>query len=81
MVLEIKDHLMKNIYQVLLSFLLLGALLSCSEETQSIVDQEHNPGPFFIEFVSCTKGSEYSISNLSDMIEAWRDLPTSTELR
>ena len=72
---------MKNIYQVLLSFLLLGALLSCSEESQSIADQEHNPGPFYIEFVSCTNGSEYSKSNLSNMIEAWRDLPTSKELR
>ena len=72
---------MKKIYQLSLSFLFLGALVSCSGESVSNSNQEHQEGPFYVEFVSCSKGSEYSNTNLSNMIQSWRMLPISSELR
>ena len=72
---------MKKIYQLSLSFFILGALVSCSGESVSTSNQEHQEGPFYVEFVSCSKGSDYSNSNLSDMIQSWRMLPISSELR
>jgi hypothetical protein len=81
MVLYKKDHLMKKLYQLSLSFFILGALISCTGESVSTSNQEHEEGPFYVEFVSCSKGSEYSNSNLSDMIQSWRMLPISNELR
>ena len=72
---------MKKIYQLSLSLFILGAIVSCSGEGVSTSNQEHQEGPFYVEFVSCSKGSEYSNSNLSDMIQSWRILPISSELR
>ena len=72
---------MKKIYQLSLSFFILGAFVSCSGESVSNSSQEHQEGPFYVEFVSCSKGGEYSNSNLSDMIQSWRTLPISNELR
>ena len=72
---------MKKIYQASLTILILATLLSCSDEKESKVSQEHEKGPFYVEFVSCTKGNEYSKSSLSKMIESWRMLPISSELR
>ena len=72
---------MNKTYQLSLSFLIFGVLVSCSEENISNSNQEHQEGPFYVEFVSCAKGSEYSNSNLSDMIQSWRMLSISSELR
>ena len=72
---------MKNIYRILASSLIIGSLLACSGASDLEVNQEHQEGPFFVEFVSCTKGNEYSKSNLSKMIESWRMLPISSALR
>lgn len=72
---------MKNIYRILVSSLIVGSLLACSGASDLEVNQEHQEGPFFVEFVSCTKGNEYSKSNLSKMIESWRMLPISSALR
>ena len=68
---------MKKLYQLSLSFFILGALVSCTGESVSTSNQDHEEGPFYVEFVSCSKGSEYSNSNLSDMIQSWRMLPIS----
>ena len=72
---------MKIIYQISLPLIILGTLLSCSGESVSKPPQTHEQGPFYVEFVSCSKGSKYSQSNLSDMIDSWRMLPISSELR
>ena len=72
---------MKKFYQVSLIILIAGSLLSCSGEQASDAPKEHEKGPFYVEFVSCTKGTEYSNSNLSKMIESWRMLPIASELR
>ena len=72
---------MKKFYQVSLIILITGSLLSCSGEQASDAPKEHEKGPFYVEFVSCTKGTEYSNSNLSKMIESWRMLPIASELR
>ncbi len=42
---------------------------------------DHEEGPFYVEFVSCAKGNDYSQTNLSNMIESWRMLPISEDLR
>ena len=72
---------MKTIYQITLPFIILGTLISCSGGDTSNDSKAHDQGPFYVEFVSCTKGAKYSESNLSDMIESWRMLPISSELR
>ena len=72
---------MKKIYQASITILILGLLLSCSDEKVSEVSEEHEKGPFYVEFVSCTKGNEFTKSNLSKMIESWSKLPISSELR
>ena len=72
---------MKKIYKTSLTILIFVSLLSCSNEKVSEVSQEHEKGPFYVEFVSCTKGNEYSNSSLSKMIESWKTLPISSELR
>lgn len=72
---------MKKIYQILFCFLLIGSLLSCSSGTDSDSVQAQDQGPFYVEFVSCTKGNEFSKSNLSNMISEWRSLPKSSDLR
>ena len=72
---------MKKIFHVVLISFLFGALLSCSDENISNSSSDHEEGPFYVEFVSCTKGNEYSQANLSDMIESWRMLPISEDLR
>ena len=72
---------MKKIYQICISFLILGFTISCSEQNVSDKGQDHDEGPFYVEFVSCTKGNEFSKSSLSSMIDSWRALPVSNELR
>jgi len=72
---------MKIIYQISLPLIILGTFLSCSGESVSKSSQAHEQGPFYVEFVSCSKGSKYSQSNLADMIDSWRMLPISNELR
>ena len=63
---------MKQIYKASLIILILGALTSCMES---------NKNPLYAEFVSCTQGAEYSNVNLSNMIDEWRNLPISNELK
>ena len=72
---------MKKIYQIILPFIIFITLLSCTGESTTKSSQTHDQGPFYVEFVSCSKGSNYNQSNLSDMIESWRMLPISSELR
>ena len=72
---------MKKIYQATFVIVIFTSLLSCSDETAPKATQEHKEGPFYVEFISCTKGSEYDNSNLSKMIESWKLLPISDELR
>lgn len=72
---------MKNIYQVLLSTLIIGSLLSCSANTDSDSEEGQDSGPYYVEFVSCNKGNEFNKANLSEMIEAWRGLPISDGMR
>ncbi len=72
---------MKQMYQALLSVLIIGSLISCTSETKVSSTEEHDQGPFYVEFVSCTKGSDFSKSTLSNMMEDWRSLPISNELR
>ena len=72
---------MKKIYQAVLMSFLFGALLSCSGENMNNSSSDHEEGPFYVEFVSCAKGNDYSQANLSNMIESWRMLPISEDLR
>lgn len=72
---------MKQIYLALFSILMMGVLISCSDTSESKTSQEHQEGPFYVEFVSCSKGNEFSKSSLSSMIDEWRNLPLSDDLR
>ena len=72
---------MKTIYQSVLMSFLLGVLLACSGENMTNSSSDHEEGPFYVEFVSCAKGNDYSLTNLSKMIESWRMLPISEDLR
>ena len=55
-------------------------LVSCGTG-ESVSQDEHDSGPFYVEFVSCTKGNGFSKTALSEMLDAWRALPISDELR
>tara|TARA_B100000212_G_scaffold323934_1_gene284411 strand:+ start:108 stop:941 length:834 start_codon:yes stop_codon:yes gene_type:complete len=72
---------MQKIYKICLSFLIFGLIVSCAEEKEIYSDQDHERGPFYVEFVSCVKGNEFSKANLSNMMDAWRNLPIAKELR
>jgi len=76
-----QDYPMKKIYQAVFMSFLFGVLLSCSEENMTNSSSDHEEGPFYVEFVSCEKGNDYSLTNLSNMIESWRMLPISDDLR
>ena len=63
---------MKQIYKASLTIIILGALISCMES---------NKNPLYAEFISSTKGADYSNVNLSKMIDEWKNLPISNELK
>ena len=76
-----RNLLMKKHYNVLILVALTTALISCSGESNNSSESDHNPGPYYVEFVSCEKGSDYSKESLTSMIKAWRALAVSDDLR
>ena len=64
-----RNLLMKKHYNVLILVALTTALISCSGESNNSSESDHNPGPYYVEFVSCEKGSDYSKESLTSMIK------------